>query len=30
MLAELDDLRRKGVLTGPEFQEKKAKLLAQL
>ena len=30
MLAELDDLRRKGVLTEQEFQEKKAKLLAQL
>lgn len=30
MLAELDDLRRKGVLTEQEFQEKKAKLLTQL
>ncbi|MGH2625511.1 MAG: PH domain-containing protein [Anaerolineales bacterium] len=30
MLAELDDLRRKGVLTEQEFQEKKAKLLARL
>lgn len=30
MRAELDDLRRKGVLTEQEFQEKKTKLLAQL
>lgn len=30
MLAELDDLRRKGVLTEQEFQQKKAKLLARL
>lgn len=30
MPPELDDLRRKDVLTGPEFQEKRVKLLAQL
>ena len=30
LIAELDELRKKGLLTDAEFQEKKAKLLSRI